>query len=110
MYRPCPKCPFRTDIPAFLSRARARQIVGEIAQDRDFPCHATIDYTDDSNGKHTSDTKTCAGFAIMAENMQRPTQMMRIAERLGMYDPSKLHRDSPTHQTPKAFIDAQRDR
>jgi hypothetical protein len=36
----------------------------------------------------------CAGALIFAEKNGNATQMMRIAERLGMYDPRKLNMDA----------------
>jgi hypothetical protein len=107
-YEPCGSCPFRTDIPAFLSKTKARSIRDAWARDIHFDCHKTVDYSgDDGEGVSTSRTSICAGFAILAERVDRPTQMMRIAERLRMYDRSKLNMDAPVHKDWSAFIKAQ---
>ena len=43
----------------------------------------------------------------MLEHSQAPSQMMRGAERLGLYDCRKLDMDAPVFKTLQAFIDAQ---
>lgn len=95
MTTPCPQCPFRCDIPAYLNKARVREI--ERSLDRGtFPCHKTTTH-DDETGEavHSSDEVHCAGALILMEKEGRASQMMRIAERLGMYDASKLDMDAP---------------
>lgn len=42
-------------------------------------------------------TMVCAGSLILMEKSGTPNQMMRIAERLGVYDPSRLDMDAPVH-------------
>lgn len=111
-YEPCATCPFRTDRPAFLTRARAREIMAALKSDNHFDCHKTLDYsasddTDDGEPSMTERTAICAGFAIVAEKSGRIPQMMRIAERLGAYDANKLNMDAPVHKTARAFISAQ---
>ena len=106
MYSPCVNCPFRTDRPAFLSKAKARQIVATMRRDGHFDCHKTVDYSGDEP-RSTKNSKICAGFAIMCESEGRATQMMRIAERIGLYDASKLDMDAPVHKNPYDFIEAQ---
>lgn len=106
-YEPCANCPFRTDIPAFLTKGRAREIMRALQADRHFHCHKTLNYEGENEGAHKENTAICAGFAIIAERMKRPTQLMRVAERIGCYDYRKLNMDAPTHQTPEAFIKAQ---
>lgn len=107
MYEPCAQCPFRTDRPAFLTKRRARNIVQAIMAQADFYCHKTVDYEGEADGQVTADSKVCAGFAVLCENMNKPTQMMRILERIGMYDARRLNRNAPVHQTAAAFIQAQ---
>lgn len=108
LYSPCADCPFRSDRPAFLTRARAREIVRAMKRDQHFDCHKTVDYnTDDGEGGSTNKSRICAGFAMMCETEGLPTQMMRIAGRIGLYNPEKMKMDAPTHKTAKAFIAAQ---
>lgn len=87
-----------------------------------FPCHKTIDYDrrHDLQEQGASEeelvkaavqqTQQCAGALIMFENAGKPFQMAQIAERLGLYDPSRLDRDAPVYDSPDHFIDAQSDR
>jgi hypothetical protein len=107
LYEPCANCPFRSDRPAFLTRGRAEAIMDDLRHDQHFNCHKTLDYSD-GEGAHTDKTAICAGFAIIAEGLKHPTQMMRIAERIGIYDHRKLNMKAPVHKTPKAFIKAQK--
>lgn len=101
MTNPCCNCPFRKDIPPYLTANRVREIDGSLIRG-DFPCHKTTvpdDDDDDDFGKMkpTSESQHCAGALIMMERMERPSQMMRIAERLGMYDRRKLNMESPVY-------------
>jgi hypothetical protein len=110
MTSPCAKCPFRNDIPGYLTKARAREIVGCITQgDGTFACHETLDYDgEDGEGEETPTTQHCAGAMILLEKLNRPNQMMRICERLGMYDAGKLKMDAAVVDSPREFIRRQR--
>lgn len=105
--RPCANCPFRTDCPeGWLGEERAEEIGLYGAE---FACHSTVDYDDDSweDGEFVGtgeDQQHCAGMLIMLEKMEQPHQMMRISERLGYYDPSKLYMDTPVFDDVEDFI------
>ena len=95
MKRPCAKCPFLRRGPMRLREHRIIEIAemfnGDTGtQGGTFPCHETVDYSHDDGGRETKDSKHCAGALIFAEKHEAPTQMMRISERLGMYDRTKL--------------------
>lgn len=45
----------------------------------------------------------------MLEKMQQPHQMMRIAERLGMYDHTKLNMSAPVYDDVDEMAEAQLD-
>ena len=49
----------------------------------------------------------CAGALILLEKLNLPSQMMRIAERLGMYDRRKLDMLAPVFDSFVAMIKAQ---
>lgn len=106
----CKNCPFRTDsLKGWLGRKRAEEISFAILEQQGtFPCHKTVDYNnehdEDGDGVVHQDSQHCAGAMIMLEKMQRPNQMMRIAERLGMYDFRKLVMDSPVFGSSRKFI------
>jgi hypothetical protein len=115
MTAPCPKCPFRTDVEPFLRRERAEEIADVLVrQQGHFQCHATVDYSDpDDEGHGRADTRNaqhCAGALIMLERMGRPNQMMRIAERLGMYDRTRLDMAAPVFASARVFVAAHRTR
>lgn len=108
--RPCAECPFRTDIPPYLTTARAQEIVGCLDRGT-FPCHKTLDYREDEDGEcyghNTDKTQHCAGALILLEHEERPSQLMRIYERLGGYDRRKLDMAAPVFTSREDFIDAQ---
>lgn len=106
--RPCGDCPFRSDRPAFLDRDRAQEIADSLEADASFHCHKTLDYdTEDGSGEVTDSSKHCAGALIILEREESPNQMMRIGERLGMYDRDLLDMDAPVHESLSAWVLAQ---
>lgn len=109
---PCAQCPFRTDIKPFITAERAESI---LTADGEFHCHKTIEVgdniDDDKNWAEVTDDKNaqvCAGFLICLEHEGRPNQMMRIAERIGMYDASKLRMDAPVYRSIDDAVSAHR--
>lgn len=105
--KPCKRCPFRNDIQAYLSRDRVEDILDSIiGHQGTFSCHEHNDFTDDGvvEGKRA---QHCAGALIFLEHLEKPNQMMRIAERVGMYDRTKLQMDAPVFDNESDFIDAQ---
>lgn len=98
--KPCSNCPFRKDKPFPLSVARAREITdGLIKQQATFTCHKTLDLAE-------REQQHCAGALIMLEKMGQPNQMMRISERLGMYNRFELDMDFPVYKNHTEFINA----
>ena len=95
---PCAHCPFRNDIPPFLTRARVREIQRSL-ECGEFPCHETVTYDEDDGEYVPRDEAHCAGALILKEKLGESSQMMRIAERLGMYDPRKLKLDAPVYDS-----------
>ncbi len=79
--KPCKTCPFRTngDAVRFLGEERAQEIADSLMSDCSFTCHDDLDLPED-NRQH------CAGATIMLEKQNHPNQIMRICERLGLYD------------------------
>jgi len=61
----------------------------------EFGCHKACEITEDEDGGEeftpTETTPHCAGALIYLEKRNRSHQMMRICERLGMYDRTKLN-------------------
>lgn len=105
--KPCDNCPFRSDKPFYgLGPERVR----EIAEcDGTFPCHKTTDLdTEDGEARVLPTSSHCAGFLIFRERLEQPSQMMRIAERLGLYDRHKLDMTAPVYDSVEAMVDGQR--
>jgi len=97
LVRPCPHCPFRTDGEGYLREDRARDIALALARGADFACHqTTVDDPDDEFERiATSKSQMCAGAMIAMLREDAPNQTMRIAERLGLFDPGKLDTNAP---------------
>ena len=62
----------------------------------EFACHKTCDQ-DEETGDYVpnKDSHHCVGALIFLEKQNAPHQMMRICERLGLYDRTKLDMDAP---------------
>jgi len=104
--RPCKNCPFRTDVPGYLTRARAQEIAESIANGAEFPCHETTVYDEETDDmREGPKSQNCAGSLIMQEHQEAPNQIMRIAERTGHYDAEKLDMSAPVAKSAFAFID-----
>jgi len=110
MTRPCENCPFRRGGIKLRNIERAQQV----ASAENFPCHKTVNYGEEGDGRTTERSRVCAGSLIFHEKTNTPTQMMRIAERLGCYDPSRLDRtlddqiiDVPSEMVGGAFAPIQ---
>lgn len=87
MTKPCSQCPF-LEGSGFSKASLRRHASGQ------FGCHKACDLVD-GVFEAGSETPHCAGALIALERMGQPHQMMRIAERLGMYDRSKLDMSAP---------------
>lgn len=98
-------CPFRTDcMEGWLGRTRAQEILtGITVDDQWFACHQTVEHDDEGYATHQG--SQCAGSLILLEKNENPHQGMRIAERLGIYDRTKLVMDAPVFDTYEAFIE-----
>jgi hypothetical protein len=110
LVHPCSNCPFRCDVPGYLSRARAREIARALtALDQTFSCHKLNEFGEDEEtgeGMVTEGERAqhCAGALILLEKLDSPNQMMRICERLGLYDRRKLKMDAPVFDTAEEFV------
>jgi len=79
-----------------LRRGRIDEIARGLVRG-EFPCHKTVNHSRRNQGKE----QHCAGALIMLEKMDQPSQMMRICERIGLYDRTKLKMDSPVVASPE---------
>lgn len=89
MITPCDQCPYLIG-SGFTWKSLCEHASGE------FPCHKACVENDDGDFV-PKDAKTphCAGALIFLEAQNRPHQMMRICERFGMYDRTKLDMSAP---------------
>ncbi len=113
---PCSNCPFRTDVVPYLRAERVEEIERGLGHG-EFYCHKTTQHDDkddeeneDGSYHPTHNEMHCAGALILLEKLERPSQMMRIAERLRMYDPTKLNMAAPVFDTFEDMIEAQEQR
>lgn len=100
--QPCSNCPFRRDKFFPLHPDRVREIIEDGAE---FACHKTVDYEDESGDGFTEKTEHCAGVLILLEKQNQPHQMMRISERLGLYDRHSLKMDAPVYDHVEDYIE-----
>lgn len=104
---PCIACPFRSDIEFALARGRVYEIYdGLTLRDATFSCHKTVTHDDDGEYVPKQDEQHCAGAMIMLMRMDMPNQMMRIAERIGAFDPDKLNMKAAVFDTVDDMADA----
>lgn len=107
MTSPCDNCPFRSDVKPYIRAARVVEIRQSLERS-EFPCHKTVEYDGDGESLRSRDEIHCAGALILLEREGQPSQMMRISERLGMYDRSKLNMDAPVYESFEAMVKAHR--
>ena len=89
MTAPCDACPF-LNTPN-NKRAFSVRRLKDFASGS-FPCHKTADIDEEASEFIANEASVhCAGALIFNEKRRQSTQMMRIAERLGMYDYRKLN-------------------
>lgn len=97
MTTPCSECPF-------LKKHRHAFPIGKLRAfaTGEFPCHKTAVVAEDCDGvgdetttgyvpKDDGSSQHCAGALIFNEKREQPHQMMRICERIGLYDRTKLN-------------------
>jgi len=110
---PCSDCPFRNDKDPFITGGRAQEILDGITTgDGYFYCHKYVEYDQEDESEDGDDTnylghagdQMCAGSMIMLEHMEQPNQMMRIAERLRMYDHTKMDMVAPVFKNGDDFV------
>ncbi len=106
LVRPCAHCPFRNDIPPYLTADRVAEIWDSLERG-EFACHETTKHDEEGEVIRSDDESHCAGALILMEKSDRSSQMMRICERIGMYDHTKLDMTSPVFDAIDDMIDCQ---
>jgi hypothetical protein len=100
MTEPCDACPFLIG-SGFTWESLKAHASGE------FACHKTCTVEENEElGSYFAARKNsphCAGALIFLEKQGSPHQMMRICERLGMYDRRKLNMKANVGSKPKDY-------
>ena len=87
MTQPCDKCPFLPSMKLGFTLSRLNEFAAG-----EFACHQTCDTDDETDTFNDNENSLhCAGALIFLEKRGKTTQMMRITERLGLYDRRKLN-------------------
>lgn len=111
--KPCAGCPFRSDRTFHLRPERAKQFAEDLANGSGFNCHKTVEFGDPAEDEPvqilTDKSQWCAGALITMEKSGIYNQQVKIAERLGMYDPTKLDMDSPVYDNLAAWVASYRE-
>lgn len=105
----CSTCPFRADEEFMgLSAERVSEIADSLRSGSSFHCHKTLDYdrefeTEEEEasvmGPVVESSQICAGALATMEKGGEANQSMRIAERLGLYDPTEFDWEGqPVHE------------
>lgn len=101
--KPCDECPYLKD-SGFTYASLAQHARGE------FPCHKACDVNEDEERggsffepKKNGKTPHCAGALIFLEKQGTSHQMMRIMERIGRYDHSKLDMTANVGSKPRDY-------
>lgn len=103
---PCVDCPFR--VGAF--QGLHPDFVEEMTENalgnpgRMFACHKTTT----EGGAPAHQEQHCAGALIFSEKHEHATQMMRIMERIGQYDRTKLVDPGDVFENSTEMVDAYR--
>lgn len=110
MVSPCAHCPFRCDRPTYLRHERAQELATALLSGNSFTCHETTIPTDDYDGSTEMvdgpNAAHCAGAMAILEKMGASNQMMRIAERLGQYNPEQIRKDAPVYDSLSDWVRA----
>lgn len=70
---PCKHCPFRTDIPAYLTAERVEEIQYSLIRS-EFPCHETTQHDEEGEVMSTGSEMHCAGALILLEKLEQPSR------------------------------------
>ncbi|ATW58060.1 hypothetical protein CNR34_00127 [Pseudomonas phage nickie] len=99
--KPCENCPFLKDESKAIRLQRGRRdgIIEDLLDGSvtGFSCHKTVhsktggEWDEDGDGSYIPSGREleCAGAIAVLEKLNRPTQLMRIMERMGAYDRNK---------------------
>jgi hypothetical protein len=97
MTTPCSECPFLRN-SGFTYASLIRHASGE------FGCHKACNLSEETGEYEPHEgTPHCAGALIFLEKQGKPHQMMRICERIGHYDHTKLNMGADVGSKPSDY-------
>lgn len=101
MTRPCKNCPFLASKYFPLNPGRRAEIAASLLCDQSFPCHQTTKFDDEGEQVITGKEQFCVGALItMAkQDILHHHQMVRIADRLGLFSPENLNLNAPVYSS-----------
>lgn len=97
LVRPCANCPFRSDGRGVKLRAERIVEITQAIEHQTFECHKTA-------RRRKIDRSHCAGALIYQESRGERGDLQQVAERLGLYDPSRLDMASPVWSNVSQFL------
>lgn len=101
---PCDNCPFRHDVHRFLHEKRYADIAASVIdRGENFTCHKHNDFDDEGQAVNNLRSMSCAGSMIFLRHVGKPNTMMKVMERMGWFDSSKLRMDAPVYTTRESF-------
>lgn len=93
MTTPCAECPFLNKMKHGFTMKRLSGFASA-----EFPCHKTAENVESDEGcgeyHATPESNHCAGALIFNERRNSPHHLMRICERLGFYDHTKMNMEA----------------
>lgn len=102
---PCRDCPFRTDIVFYLTEGRVREICRHLIDfDGTFTCHKTTQHDEDGEYIPLATEQHCYGAMVFLMKKEKPNQLMRIAERVGMIDLDEIDLRAPVVDTTEQMV------
>lgn len=120
--KPCPKCPFRTDVQPFLRLGRVLEIHERLRAGAQFSCHNTVDYSDHDDDDECTTEHTigpgeqfCAGALLLLEHQYNGlaggagchiNQAARFWSRFTGFNPDDLDHEAPVYTSFDAMIEA----
>src|SRR5262252_7989737 len=87
-----------------MEDARVREILGGGTTNHgfpasSFPCHKTIIYEDDDTITIPDSAQQCAGVMAILHRINRPNDMMQLAERFKLWSPKSLDPKAPFYSS-----------
>lgn len=109
---PCKLCPFRIDVPPYLTRERAESIADDLRAGAPFDCHKTTVLGEDEEGEETlvcdpAVTKECLGSLATTLREGWMNQPALAAYRTGALDVERVRaHEQPVYDSLAQWVEA----